>query len=146
MIDYCDCDRLATRPAIEIPPPGFMAGAASDFPVAGRHSPVPSAARQKIAARDKSWRECKLADVPSAYSISQLRLQNDDVVKMLAASPAPFGVYLVHVELMLCKVCEMFCARCEMELAAEERRSSNLTIDFVRHGFQMARDAEEPPL
>jgi hypothetical protein len=101
---------------------------------AGVLSQAALAARESIAARDKAWTECKLFQFPSAYFISQLRRQNDAVVAMLAASPAPFPADLTHVEALLCQVCEMFCGRCEYEILA-----------YIRRSFALARADEELP-
>jgi hypothetical protein len=87
--------------------------------------------RSQSARRDQSWAELKLFQVPSAIAVSSLRVRNDAVVKMLAASPRPFSSELTHVEILLCKLCEIFCARCELEILAETRRPG--VVGLIRH-------------
>jgi hypothetical protein len=108
--------------------------------------PAPSTllvARQAISARDQTWAACKRFPVPNVVAVSRLRLRNDAVVKILATSPAPFPPLLTQVELLLCKVCEIFCARCDIAYQAEIRRPGNLTIDFVRRSLELVAAAEE---
>lgn len=110
-----------------------------------RPSTIGCQARQTIESRDALWSRCKLFQIPSAVWIAALRLKNDAVVKILAGGPRPFSADLTHVELLLCKLCEIFCSRCELEILSVTRRPGTLPPDFVKRSIEMALAPEEPP-
>lgn len=147
MIDHCDSSFLDRRFAGEriplsrqLPGPSQATGSETFQGCQVRHS---------ITVRDKRWAECKLFQVPSSVAVSTLREQNAGIVKMLSGQPAPFQPDLTHVELLLCKLCEIFCLRCEVEILAATRRPGSVSVidpEFIRRSFELAAaDEEELP-
>jgi hypothetical protein len=146
MIDHCDSSFLHRRfDGERLPLSHQLPAPPSGSPVSGLRSPVSTEARRTIERRDKHWALCKLFELPSPVVISELRLRNDAVLKLLAVDPAPFLRTLNHVETLLCRVCDIYCTRCELEILAETERLRVLNWEFVRRSFAMAMDEEEPP-
>lgn len=158
MIDFCDTSFIDRRFAGERVPLSHQLPAPSGYPVSGlqpdvvdfanSHSPE---VRSYIKLRDQRWRELSAVPVPSELAVGTLRTTNDAVIQMLAATPPPFSDQLAHVELLLCKLCTLFLARCDLEIEASKRRAGDpsLTPQFLLGSLRMALAPEEdlqPPI
>lgn len=102
--------------------------------------------RSAIRLRDRLWSAVKSPSLPDAEAVLKLRKVNGAIIRVLLISGSPLPSPLTLVEMLLAQLCEVFCSRCDIEIASVSRRGSpTIDLAFLRGSFELAAADEELP-